>query len=81
MGGRLENVRIDLVGGILSHHVLDRLVTSRVEWNPSIDLENTVVEDEHMFPVGNEALDVAARQNGVLAGDGHGGAVQLSCGI
>ena len=39
-----------------------------MELDPSIDLENPVVENEHVFSICNKTLDIPSRQGSILLG-------------
>lgn len=48
--------------------MLNRLVTSRMELDPSIHLEDAILEDYNMLSICNQALDIPSRQYLLLLG-------------
>ena len=64
----LRYARIDFVRRISADHVFYGLVTTRMELDPSIDLENPVVENEDMFSICNKTLDIPSRQGSIPLG-------------
>ena len=66
--GLLRNIRVDLICRISAYHVLDRLFSSRMVFEPGVDLQNAVFVDHDMLPFGDKALNVSSRQEGVLPG-------------
>jgi hypothetical protein len=53
--------------------VLDWFLSTRVKLEKGVYLQDTTLEDNNMFPIGYQALDIAAAQHSVLAGRSLGG--------
>lgn len=62
-------LRVHFVRGIFAYHVLDGHVTSRVKFDPSIQSQNFVVDNDNQFVLGNHAFDFASRQD-IIPGPG-----------
>lgn len=75
MESRWENKRINLVRGVPPNHVKDGKVTTRVIFNPRIDLEGMLVHDDDLGPFGNQLADILAGQDRIFpfGSDGGGG--------
>jgi hypothetical protein len=53
-----ETVRIDFIRRIPANHVFNRLVSSRVKFDPRIDLEHSIIENDDMFAISDLTLNV-----------------------
>lgn len=69
----LRDIRIDLICGISAYHVLDWFLSTGVKLEKGVYLQDTALEDNDMFPICNQALDIAAAQHSVLARRSGGG--------
>lgn len=58
--GILRYLRIDLIRGVSPDHMLNRLVSSGVVFDPSIRLENSILKDDYPSAICNQSLDIAS---------------------
>jgi hypothetical protein len=56
--GFLGTLRIDFVRRIPSDHVFNRLVSSGVKFDPRIDLEHSIIENDDMLAISDLTLNV-----------------------
>lgn len=59
-----EHLPVDLIGGISSNHVHNSFGTSRMVFQPRINLQHLLVHDDNGSPISNQPLDLASRQYG-----------------
>ena len=49
-------IPIDFIRGITADHVLDGLVPARMVWEPRVDFQHILVDDDDGPPFGNESF-------------------------
>jgi hypothetical protein len=55
----IGDIRVDLICGIFANHVLDGHVTARVKFDPSIQSEYFVVDNDNQLILGNHAFNLS----------------------
>lgn len=55
-----EPIRIDLICGILSDHMLNGLVSARMEFHPRVCLQHSAFEYHDISPLCNHARDLSS---------------------
>jgi hypothetical protein len=68
--GRFESFKVDIhsnfIRGISSYHMEDGLFPTRMIRDPGIDFDDRSVENEDLATLGNERLNLSAREDLVL---------------
>lgn len=57
----------DLICPVSSHHMLDRLVTSRVIWQPRIGFEDFIVQYYNLSSICDQTLDLSTAEDSVAS--------------
>lgn len=63
--GQCDYIRSNLVSRIFAYHMQNGLVSSRVVFEPPINLENVLVKNEHLPSIRNHCLNIPSGHEGI----------------
>jgi hypothetical protein len=57
------NVPVDFISRIPSYHMLDSFITAWMIWQPRVDLQDVIVNNDNMSSIGNESFNLTPTDN------------------